>query len=103
MGDGGTRVVVVNQHGDNRGDEAMGTDLALEDLRSDDEDRQVRGCEIAAFLSKQEHVDRVLPVLRRLLRSRGSETSAYAAGAIEALGGGNIFCWEGTAVPLGPQ
>ena len=85
------------------GGQSSGADVALEDLESPDEDRQVQGCEIAAFIDEPGQVARVLPVLRRLQRSRDAHISGHAAGAIRAIAKEDAISWEGAIPRLGPQ
>jgi HEAT repeat protein len=85
------------------GAEDDGAAVAVEDLQSADEERQERGCTIAAFLTKPEPVARVLPILRRLRRDKNDGVAAHAAGAIRALTGEEAIAWDTVYVPLGPQ
>jgi HEAT repeat protein len=83
------------------GEEAAGAEIALADLQSNDGERQVRGCEISAFLSKPNPIARVLPVLRPLHRSCDSNVAVYAAGAIRAITREDSIPWDSGIPALG--
>jgi hypothetical protein len=83
------------------GEEEAGTDIALADLQSSDVTRQFGGCEISAFLSKPDQINRVLPILRPLHRSRNGKIAGYASGAIQAITQEESVPWDAGIPYLG--